>query len=204
MAWEPAGRFLISVSADQTARLHAPWMHSVEGPITWHEIARPQIHGYDLSSIAVLGPFRYASGAEEKIIRVFEAPNNFRANLNRICGTQLSGDRLIFFTDLGTISPTICILFLQLTTEWDRKGRQFRLWACPTNPFIRINWRNRNRSRKVPQTRTSTRKITSRPPSSTVRNPLTSKGYSLIAKSKFHETFKFLVQIEIKGFFLLT
>ena len=96
LAWEPAGRFLISVSADQTARLHAPWMHSVEGPITWHEIARPQIHGYDLSSIAVLGPFRYASGAEEKIIRVFEAPNNFRANLNRICGTQLSGDRLIF------------------------------------------------------------------------------------------------------------
>ena len=86
-------------------------MHSVEGPITWHEIARPQIHGYDLSSIAVLGPFRYASGAEEKIIRVFEAPNTFRANLNRICGTQLSGDRLIFLLIWNDFANNLHIIF---------------------------------------------------------------------------------------------
>lgn len=28
LGWEPGGTFLISVSADQTSRLHAPWVHS--------------------------------------------------------------------------------------------------------------------------------------------------------------------------------
>lgn len=53
--------------------------------VTWHEISRPQIHGYDLSCIASLGRFRFASGAEEKVIRVFEAPHNFLENFSRIC-----------------------------------------------------------------------------------------------------------------------
>ena len=53
--------------------------------MTWHEISRPQIHGYDLSCIASLGRFRFASGAEEKVIRVFEAPHNFLENFARIC-----------------------------------------------------------------------------------------------------------------------
>ena len=44
---------------------------------TWHEITRPQIHGYDLQCITFTGPLRFASGADgEKVIRVFDAPKS--------------------------------------------------------------------------------------------------------------------------------
>jgi elongator complex protein 2 len=43
-----AGEYLVSVSSDQTCRLHAPLADGV----TWREISRPQIHGYDLNCIA--------------------------------------------------------------------------------------------------------------------------------------------------------
>lgn len=111
--WDASGGFAITVSTDQTSRLHAPWIKESNqevqfalsfflhfnmsyqpylntSQITWHEISRPQIHGYDLSCIASLGPFRFASGAEEKVIRVFEAPNNFLENYSRICHLQQS------------------------------------------------------------------------------------------------------------------
>ncbi|RZB40823.1 elongator complex protein 2 [Asbolus verrucosus] len=87
LAWEPQGEFLMTVSSDQTTRIHAPWSKSGE-PVTWHEIARPQVHGYDLSSIAILSRYRFASSAEEKVIRTFEAPKNFVENFRRICNIQ--------------------------------------------------------------------------------------------------------------------
>ncbi|EFA10370.2 putative elongator complex protein 2-like Protein [Tribolium castaneum] len=83
LAWDPQGEFLLTVSADQTTRIHAPW--SDDKDATWHEIARPQVHGYDLSSVAVLSRYRFASSAEEKVIRTFEAPRNFVENFARIC-----------------------------------------------------------------------------------------------------------------------
>lgn len=75
LAWEPNGEYLVSVSADQTARLHAPWTR--EGIQTWHELGRPQIHGYDMEDVAFLSRTRFISGSEEKIIRVFDAPKVF-------------------------------------------------------------------------------------------------------------------------------
>lgn len=56
---------------------------------TWHELGRPQVHGYDLTCIASLGRFRFASGAEEKVIRIFQAPRNFLENLARISGIDV-------------------------------------------------------------------------------------------------------------------
>ncbi|KAJ8913600.1 hypothetical protein NQ315_013422 [Exocentrus adspersus] len=88
-AWEPKGEYLFSTSSDQTTRIHAPWPSKKE-PITWHEIARPQVHGYDMSCLAVLSRYKFASGAEEKVIRTFEAPKNFVDNFRRIC--QVSED----------------------------------------------------------------------------------------------------------------
>ncbi len=48
-------------------------------------MARPQIHGYDMTCVAMLGRFRFASGADEKVARVFEAPRNFLDNLVSLC-----------------------------------------------------------------------------------------------------------------------
>lgn len=88
--WEPNGSYLLSVSKDQTTRLHSPWIHPQnKNEITWHEIARPQIHGYDLSCVAILKPNKFASGAEEKIIRAFQAPMNFIENFERLSGIKL-------------------------------------------------------------------------------------------------------------------
>jgi elongator complex protein 2 len=56
--------------------------------MTWHEVARPQIHGYDMSCLAFVSGanHRFVSGAEEKVIRVFDAPRTFVATLAAITG----------------------------------------------------------------------------------------------------------------------
>ncbi|KAJ3153042.1 Elongator subunit elp2 [Geranomyces michiganensis] len=77
--WEPSGKFLVSTSLDQTTRLAAPWNR--DGVTTWHEIARPQIHGYDLQCFAFVHGYGFVSGADEKILRVFEAPRTFVQSL---------------------------------------------------------------------------------------------------------------------------
>uniref|UniRef100_A0A1B0GGU9 Elongator complex protein 2 n=1 Tax=Lutzomyia longipalpis TaxID=7200 RepID=A0A1B0GGU9_LUTLO len=83
ISWEPLGEYLLSVSADQTTRIHGQWEH--HGERTWHEIARPQIHGYDLQAIAPLSRFKFLSAAEEKIIRCFQAPTVFGKNFMAVC-----------------------------------------------------------------------------------------------------------------------
>ncbi len=79
ICWETsAGEYLVSVSNDQTCRLHAPWKGKgnslpVGGEVVknektlWREIARPQIHGYDMRCIAMIDPLLYVSGADEKV-----------------------------------------------------------------------------------------------------------------------------------------
>ncbi|BFY99084.1 hypothetical protein BsWGS_02124 [Bradybaena similaris] len=85
------GDYILSASTDQTTRLHAPWVRPNQQP-TWYEIARPQIHGYDLQCLATLGKFSFASGADEKLVRVFKAPRNFISNFCQICGHSLTSD----------------------------------------------------------------------------------------------------------------
>ena len=73
ISWEPKdGGFLISISLDQTSRLHAPWVINGKGEeppchVTWQEVARPQIHGYDMQCIAMMTSLQYVSGADEKV-----------------------------------------------------------------------------------------------------------------------------------------
>ena len=50
------------------------------------------MHGYDIQSLAVLDRFRFASGADEKVIRVFEAPLKFMENFSNLTGVDLSKD----------------------------------------------------------------------------------------------------------------
>lgn len=73
MRWLSLGCSLFSslLSLDQTTRLHG----EVKG--SWCELARPQVHGYDLVGVTFLSPLRFASIADEKVARVFEAPRGF-------------------------------------------------------------------------------------------------------------------------------
>ncbi|KAK4789130.1 hypothetical protein SAY86_020449 [Trapa natans] len=84
IAWARSGEYILSVSHDQTTRVFAPWEQDASLP-NWHEIARPQVHGHDISCVTIIkgkGNHRFVSGAEEKVSRVFEAPLSFLKTLN--------------------------------------------------------------------------------------------------------------------------
>lgn len=84
IAWAKNGEYLLSTSLDQTTRLHAKWTAS--GANTWHEMSRPQIHGYDLNCIDSLGPAQFVSGADEKLMRVFSEPKAVASMLHKLGG----------------------------------------------------------------------------------------------------------------------
>ncbi|XP_059152912.1 elongator complex protein 2-like [Physella acuta] len=92
VAWSAAdGAYILSASVDQTTRLHAPWIRAGIDP-SWYEISRPQVHGYDLQCLAVLDKYSFASGSDEKLIRVFKAPRNFISNFCQLCGRDLDSE----------------------------------------------------------------------------------------------------------------
>lgn len=115
IGWDPKGEYLISVSADQTSRIHGQYKEvSRLGPLlalhnilniyyipflnqNWYEIARPQVHGYDMQVVAVLDRYRFASGAEEKIVRTFQAPSDFVRSFRSICAVdpETAGDLIL-------------------------------------------------------------------------------------------------------------
>ncbi|XP_063778997.1 elongator complex protein 2 isoform X2 [Pseudophryne corroboree] len=97
LRWDPDGEFIITVGTDQTTRLFAPWKARNKSQVTWHEIARPQIHGYDMQCIAMIGRFQFVSGADEKVLRVFSAPKNFIENFSQISNTSV--DKLLVNED---------------------------------------------------------------------------------------------------------
>ncbi|KAK1817636.1 Elongator subunit elp2 [Friedmanniomyces endolithicus] len=86
LAWGREGGYLLSTGADQTTRLFGEWKR--EGRRSWHEFARPQIHGYDLNCIAAVGENRFVSGADEKLLRVFDKPRALDVLLSRLSGTR--------------------------------------------------------------------------------------------------------------------
>jgi elongator complex protein 2 len=84
LAWSKESDYLLSTSSDQTTRLHAKWKRDDE--VSWHEMARPQIHGYDLNCIDSLGTSQFVSGADEKLLRVFSEPRAVANLLSVLCG----------------------------------------------------------------------------------------------------------------------
>lgn len=109
IAWEPQGEFLFSVSMDQTTRIHARWNRKGLDQETYYEIARPQVHGYDMQCIAVLSRYKFASAAEEKIVRTFQAPGNFVENFRNLVGVQgeAEGDEILCTRQKGASVPTL-------------------------------------------------------------------------------------------------
>ncbi|KAF3707523.1 Elongator complex protein 2 [Channa argus] len=101
LSWDPEGEFFISVGSDQTTRLFTPWRKRETQQATWHEISRPQIHGYDMQCLAMVGRFQFVSGADEKVLRVFQAPRNFVENFANISGT--SKEKLLTSSDSANL-----------------------------------------------------------------------------------------------------
>ncbi|KAK3327701.1 WD40-repeat-containing domain protein [Cercophora scortea] len=102
ISWSRDGVYLLSTSSDQTTRLHAEWV-TADGIRTWHEMARPQIHGYDLNCIDALGPSSFVSGADEKLMRVFNEPKAVARMLSRLTGTTNSAADESAFPDAANM-----------------------------------------------------------------------------------------------------
>ena len=113
IAWDPTGSYLLTTSYDQTTRAWAPWNRSGQPSAdnaalqTWHEMARPQIHGYDLNCITPLGKYGFVSGADEKVVRVFEAPRSFAMTLASLSGNAESQEALDERPSLGANLPAL-------------------------------------------------------------------------------------------------
>jgi elongator complex protein 2 len=101
VAWAPNGSYLLSTGSDQTTRMLAEWKR--DGIKSWHEIARPQIHGYDLNCLATLTPHQFVSGAEEKLLRVFNKPKTTHALLSALSGNISSSDEDLALPDSANI-----------------------------------------------------------------------------------------------------
>jgi elongator complex protein 2 len=107
LQWSFDGEFIMTTSSDQTCRLFAPMNYSLVIDFTstnclqkttsdhemksWHEISRPQIHGYDLNSVQILSSDPYNdqyiifTAGDEKIIRQFEASLCVIETLKSLC-----------------------------------------------------------------------------------------------------------------------
>jgi elongator complex protein 2 len=105
LAWDPVdGRYLVSVSSDQTCRIFAPAKQQVKNcnendsdrdlvSKEWREISRPEIHGYNLNCLALSKEsFLIYTAGEEKMIRVFDAPLSVLRGFNELCDLNIPYD----------------------------------------------------------------------------------------------------------------
>lgn len=91
VVWAKDGTYLLSTGSDQTTRLHAEWRR--KSMRSWHELARPQIHGYDLNCLDSVGPSQFISGADEKLLRVFDEPRATADLLYSLCGVRAAAEQ---------------------------------------------------------------------------------------------------------------
>lgn len=96
----------------------------------WHEVARPQVHGYDLISAAFLDPLRCISIADEKVARVFEAPREFVEVVNNLGVAQLDTGE-VHYHDPSRIFE---FLMKHLNRKPGPARRPSPRWACQTKP----------------------------------------------------------------------
>jgi len=127
IAWDPfgGGFGLMSTSLDQTTRLHAP-LRSIcpEFGQNWQELARPQIHGYDLACLATVPPgFQFVSGAEEKVVRTFLSPLSAIESVEALVGVDI-GDRLKLVGDaaVGAAVPALGLSNKAIINESDKQN----------------------------------------------------------------------------------
>lgn len=88
LRWSIGGEYFMVTSLDQTTRLYAPWKR--DQMTTWHEISRPQIHGYDMICCDNVTKTKFVSGGDEKILRVFELTESIRQHLKALGGIEIN------------------------------------------------------------------------------------------------------------------
>ncbi|KAJ8113593.1 hypothetical protein OPT61_g4311 [Boeremia exigua] len=86
VTWSRDGAYLLSTSQDQTTRLLSEWKR--DGVTSWHEFSRPQIHGYDLNCVDAISDTQFVSGADEKLLRVFDEPKGVADMLSKLCDIE--------------------------------------------------------------------------------------------------------------------
>lgn len=89
VSWSRDGSYLLTTGTDQTSRLYSQWKRESKSP-SWHEFSRPQIHGYDLNCVDAVSNTQFVSGADEKLLRVFDEPKGVAEMLNKLCGIKTS------------------------------------------------------------------------------------------------------------------
>jgi len=107
--WSPKGEYLISVGSDQTTRIFGS-TSGLEGSLNaspWHEIGRPQVHGYDLVSVRFMSSWGFVSIADEKVARVFEAPRGFAklAKTLKLSGAEEEPVRQLLSCVMNEVHP---------------------------------------------------------------------------------------------------
>jgi len=105
--WDPSSQYFLTVSQDQTARIFTTRTRESDKADIFFEIARPQIHGYDLECGCFIrsASHRFVTGAEEKIFRVFDAPSSFIHNFQKITGKKIEEENIE--RPLGANVPTL-------------------------------------------------------------------------------------------------
>ncbi|CAH8592868.1 unnamed protein product [Heterobilharzia americana] len=77
--------YLLTAGFDQTVRLYTCQLcNSDLKEEFWHELARPQIHGYDMNAIESISPTLYVSAGDEKVVRVFTTTKAFMNSFKRL------------------------------------------------------------------------------------------------------------------------
>jgi elongator complex protein 2 len=89
VTWSRDGSYLLSTSSDQTTRLFSQWRREGHAS-SWHEFSRPQIHGYDLNCVDAISDTEFVSGADEKLLRVFDEPKGVAEMLSKLCDIKAS------------------------------------------------------------------------------------------------------------------
>ena len=93
----------VMIVLDQTTRMFG---ECVRDGRSWHELARSQIHGYDLNTISSLYDRKFVSGADEKVIRVFQTGKSTADLIVRLVNLITDTTVLSFETKL-TLEPPL-------------------------------------------------------------------------------------------------
>jgi hypothetical protein len=120
-------------SLDQTTRIHGLLPTNA-----WRELARPQVHGYDLVGVQFLDALKFVSIADEKVARVFEAPKAF---------VRLAKSLRLMENDIDEVDPCLPLRSPSLilsSRKRDRSERPFLRWAYLIRPSARLLHSPRN------------------------------------------------------------